>query len=106
MKYGDKLYRCKWYFINSRQELLAFRYRIDPVPFIHKRSSRGFGNWYKTPRVMNEKRQSFTKFCRAKRNLRNLPNPWDDYPRADSYDRRSWKKNWKCRKQYMVNVGK
>lgn len=110
MKYGERLYRGRWYYLRDpKARFFSFRYRIDPVPFIRKRVRGNFSNWYKTPRVMNEKRQSFTKFCRAKRNARNLPNPWDDYLRSDIRSRHSWKKRFKCRKQWeksMVAVGK
>lgn len=110
MEYGEKLYRGKWYLIpRYNKRFFAFRFRIDPVPFIHKKVWGNFSNWYKTPRVMNEKRQSFTKYCRAKRNAKNLPNAWDDYLRSDVRHRHSWKKRFKCKKQWaksMVAVGK
>jgi hypothetical protein len=36
---------------------------------------------------------------RCKRNLRNLPNPWDDYPRSDIRDRKNWKSQRKTQWQ-------
>ena len=101
MKYGDIL-ESKWRYVCwawRNNKPLIYRYRIDPVPFIHKRHA-CFSDWYKLPKVMNEKRQWDKKYGRTKRNPMNLPDARDDYPRADIYDR-SWKKSSKKRKQWM-----
>ena len=99
MQYGEKLYRTKFIWIwRKSQAVHGFRYRIDPVPFISNRKHH-FGTYYKIPRVMNEKRQWDNEYGRRKRSPRCLPDPWDDYIRADIHDR-SWKRI-KKRKQWM-----
>lgn len=101
MKYGDIL-SCNWRYVcwaYRNNKILTYRYRIDPIPFVHKCNGRKFGNWYKIPKVTNEKRQWDNNYGRIKRSPANLPDPYDDYPRADIYDR-SWKKV-KKRKQWM-----
>lgn len=108
-KHGETLYRAQWYFIPNYKgnKLFAFKFRFDPVPFVHKRVHRGFGNYYKIPKVMNEKRQWYDdgkRYGRLKRSPRNLPNPWDDYQRGDIDTRYSWKKRNKCRKQWQKKL--
>lgn len=70
---------------------LDFTHRKTPVPFTGKRKW-GFGNFYKTPRHAQERRWNIAhkEYVRGKRHPGYLPNPWDDYPRSDVYD-----KNWK-----------
>jgi hypothetical protein len=100
MKYGDTIEAIWWYagWHWRTKKPRIYRYRIDPVPFVHKKRGK-FRNWYKTPRVMNEKRQWDREYTRLKRNPKNLPDPYDDYPRSDIYDR-SWKKH-KKKRQWM-----
>lgn len=81
----------------------TFRFRIDPVPFFWPGSgSYRFRNWYKFPKVMQEKRASFAypELVRGKRKAHALPDPWDDWKRGDVRTRRSWK-NKKIKKQWM-----
>jgi len=68
-----------------------FTYRKTPVPFTGKRKWR-FSNSYKTPRHAQERKWNMAHkgYVRGKRNSKYLPDPWDDYPRSDIYD-----KNWK-----------
>ena len=100
MKYGERLYALVWH--RKGRGITSFRYRIDPVPYIRNGKGSYFKCWYKTPKTYQERRWSFAdeEYVRKKRNSRNLPNPWDDYPRADTYIKRSWKKI-KCKKQWM-----
>jgi len=104
MIYGEKLYRQRWYWGQKLE--CVFRYRLDPVPGIYKKTHRNFGNWYKTPKTVNEKRQVYgnEEYIRGRRNARNLPNPWDDYLRSDVRSRKTWKKRFKCRKQWEKHV--
>ncbi len=104
MKHGKRLYALVWH--RNGRGIISFRYRIDPVPFIRNGKRSYFKRWYKTPKTVNEKRQYYgsEEYVRGRRNPRNLPDPWDDYPRADTYIKRSWKKNCKCRKQWMKKV--
>jgi hypothetical protein len=52
------------------------------------------GRYYRNPKTMQEKRHAQEGGVRAKRNVRNLPNDWNDGPRMDQKDR-SWKGNRK-----------
>lgn len=99
MKYGEKLYRSQYMYFWKTKGVRCFRYRIDPVPYISRQNLR-FKNIYKTPKTMNEKRQWDEKFGRGKRSPKYLPDPWNDWPRADYKIKRSWKKQ-KKRKQWM-----
>ena len=98
MQYGEILCRRQYLYVLRNKPVRCFRYRIDPVPFISIRKWR-FQYSYKTPKTSNEKRQWDQQFGRTKRNPKNLPDPWDDWPRADRYDR-SWKQK-KKKKQWM-----
>jgi hypothetical protein len=103
MKYGETLYRPTFIYIpRHTTKLYAFKYRCEPVPFIHKKTGSYFKNWYKIPKIANEMKQFYgnEEYVRGKRKPRNLPNPWDDFLRADSYVKYSWKKSFKCRKQW------
>jgi len=101
---GKELPRT-WY--NKRRFLLNsnFEYRMDPVPFTGKRMTNYFGCWYKQPRTTQEIRWSIAhkEFVRAKRRKCNLPNSWDDKPRGDVGERKSWKNyrksQWKYQRQ-------
>lgn len=106
MKHGDIVYRYSWSLGWSTLVAHPFRYRFDPVPGIHKTLGTWFGCYYKIPRVMNEKRQWFASegYGRWKRNPLNLPNPYDDWPRADRRYDKSWKKSKKVTRQYMKNI--
>ena len=99
MIYGEVLYVKRWY--AGPLKLMAFRYRFDPVPCVHKRKG-WFYSWYKRPSVMNEKWQWFNSegYGRSRRNPCNLPDPWDDYQRGDIDTRKSWK-NKKLKRQWM-----
>lgn len=103
-KYGDVLYVHTWGRRWNPSTYHPFCYRQDPVPGIYK-YTRNFGNWYKTPRVGQEKRLSYAypEYVRGKRRKPNLPDPWDDYQRSDIRTRKSWK-NKKIRKQWMKNI--
>jgi len=105
MKYGDILVKEVWW---PRREYLSFTYRVDPVPNIHKRARSYFPSWYKTPRHINEKKQFFAcddpSLVRGKRTPINLPQPYDDVRRSDSFIKKSWKKSYKVRKQWAKHI--
>jgi len=86
-EHGTRFYVSAWW--RRRFKNVPVQYRFDPVPGIHKHH---FGNWYKCPRRMNEARQFDKEYGRASRNIVNLPNPYDDWPRSDRRIKRSWKK--------------
>ena len=71
---------------------LNFIYRETPVPFTGKRSW-SFHNYYKVPRVAQEKKWSIAhkEYVRGKRHVKYLPDPWDDHQRGDIRNRRNWK---------------
>ncbi len=79
----------------------GYVYRYDPVPHTGKRR-RGFYNWYKRPRTTQERRwnEAHIEHVRGKRHNKYLVTAWDDYPRSDSFIKRSWKKN-KKNKQWL-----
>jgi hypothetical protein len=72
-----------------------FIYRKTPVPLTGKRRWR-FSNFYKIPRHAQERRWNIAhkEYVRGKRHPGYLPDPWDDYPRSDVYDK-NWKRNRK-----------
>jgi hypothetical protein len=80
---------------------LHYRFRHDPVPRTGKRNW-SFRNWYKTPKTTQEKRwnEAHKEYTRGRRGKSYLADAWDDYPRSDSFIKRSWKKRRK-RKQWM-----
>jgi len=55
---------------------------------------------------MNESRQWFVSegYGRQKRSPLNLPDPWDDYRRSDTYNDKSWKKSRKVKRQWEKNL--
>lgn len=73
-------------------------FRGETIPGTRK-WKRG-GRWYRHPRTTQERRasQSHSHLVRARRNLANLPNAWDDLP---SQWYKSWKHCTKKRKQWM-----
>jgi hypothetical protein len=105
MKYGEILYTRRWFL---SREFASYRFRFEAVPFIRKRKYSWFRCWYKTPKTINERRQvcGNEEYVRGRRNVMNLPEAWDDRPRADGYDKKSWKKSFKCRKQWGKHVKK
>ena len=100
MKYGEILVtQFRFY------EKLQFAYRIDPVPFTGERlRRRSFYFYYKRPRTTQERRMFDPQYSRTKRNLRYLPNAYDDFPRGDVHNRRSWKERYKIKKQWMKHT--
>ena len=102
IKYGDVVYIFRGW---TRRVVVTFRYRYDHVPGVHKWKGSYFKAHYKTPKTINEKRAWYTSkgYGRLKRNPANLPDPWDDYPRADRYYDKSWKKN-KIQRQWMKQL--
>ena len=80
-------------------------YRKDPVPYTGG-NRWSFNHYYKTGNsCMQEKKaaeaaQQMGVRVRGKRTKTWLPDPWDDYRRADSFIKKSWKKQ-KKRKQWM-----
>ena len=103
MKDGEVYYKAEW-LLSKRYE--QARFRVDPVPFVHKRKRSFFKCWYKTPQTRNERRQvsGNEKYIRGRRNFINLPQSWNDNLRADAYDKRSWKKNSIFSKQWMKRI--
>lgn len=97
------LYYLEYY--RKRYPWLQPVYRKDPIPFTG-RLRRRFGHFYrKMNSCLQERRANITAkefgvHVRPKRTNRYLPDPWDDLPRGDCFNKRSWKKN-KKRKQWM-----
>ena len=106
MKHGSVVYTYDWRKGYSKRVAIAFRYRFDPVPGVHKSGRSYFKLWYKTPRTINEKRQWFNSegYGRAKRSPLNLPDPYNDHHRADRYYDTSWKKTRKVYRQWQKNL--
>lgn len=98
MKYGDIIYPRQFRFWLGRNNIKC-RFRIDPIPGTGK--FRSWGIYIRSMRTTQERRLSlaYPEYTRAKRNIRNLPDSWDDFWRADQYDR-SWKQI-KKKKQWM-----
>lgn len=76
-------------------------YRRDPVP----RTGGLYWRWpqiVKYPKTTQERREAvaYPDFVRPSRRGNNLPNSWDDVPRADLGDR-CWKRNKKRLRQWM-----
>ena len=78
---------------------LIFRYRQDSVPFTAK--FRGGGGWFRSPKTLNEKKQTYLpdeqdRVLLTSHQLpgiskaRDVPTSWDDLPRRCE---RSWKLN-------------
>lgn len=78
-----------------------FRYRVDPVPHVHKY---GNGHYYRRVSTTGEKRQWFDAIDqgvipRRRRSPRMLRDTWDDLP-VSTIGHHSWKCQ-KKRKQWM-----
>ncbi len=106
MKNGQIIFKLQWAKGWTKMIQVPFRFRYDPVPGIAKWKTSYFGCYYKTPKTTNERRQWFASegYGRARRNFINLPESWDDYPRADRYYDSSWKKNRKVRRQWQKSL--
>lgn len=104
-KYGEVLYIYHWYFGWRSRVVSVFHYRCGPVPRIHKTKGSYFKAHYKKPKTANERKAWYASegYGRLKRGPFNIPNAWDDHPRADRYLDKSWKKN-KIRRQWMKNL--
>jgi hypothetical protein len=101
-KHKEKLLSNHWGFLKlslkHKRRRLTFRFRYDPVPGIH--TDKSISNCFKKPKVTQERRKSFeySKFIRAKRQNKGLPDPWDDiYIKRPL---RNWKRS-KKRKQWV-----
>ena len=103
MKYGDIFWTTKLGFPYSFLWLIPIicRFRIDPIPSSGRKRYR-FKNFYRRMRTFQERKWSFSypEYVRKRRNARNLPNNWEDIPRADIYYNKSWKKQ-KKKRQWM-----
>lgn len=65
-----------WYRLYNK----IYVYRDGPVPYVGKRNH---GHYYRRMKTTQERRWSYSAVVdgvpwRARRNARNLPNPWDD----------------------------
>jgi hypothetical protein len=71
---------------------LDFTYRRTPVPFTGNKNW-SFHNYYKVPRIMQEKRWNIAhkEYVRGKRRTKHLPDPRDDHQRGDIHNRKNWK---------------
>ena len=82
-----------------------YEFRKDPVPYTGQHRWR-LRNYYKTHiRIMQERKalsvaKEMGVVVRGNRNKSELPNPWMDYRRGDSWNTRSWKK-LKKKKQWL-----
>jgi hypothetical protein len=78
-----------WYRLYNKE----YEFRCDPVPMIHRHRGHK-GCYYRSMKTMQERKASLAAKedeipWRARRNFRNLPNAWDDYPR---FMQKNWKK--------------
>jgi hypothetical protein len=106
MEYGEKIVAKRiWGKRGIGYPKHCYRFRIDPVPFIWNFKGY-FRCWYKRPKSTQERRLSYAYegYVRGKRRDHNLPNSWDDWRRADVRTRHSWKKRYKCKKQWMKKI--
>lgn len=106
MKNGDILYRYSWHMQWTKMKAVPFRFRAEPVPGMGGFKGSYFGCYYKTPRTTNERKQWYASegYGRLKRSAHMLPEAWDDYPRGDRYNKKSWKKSRKVRRQWQKNL--
>ena len=76
-------------------------FRCGPVPGTGKRTW-SFYNYYRAPKTKNEMIANsdveYQEYVRPRRKL--IPSAWEDIPRSDRDNKRSWKKQ-KKRKQWM-----
>lgn len=102
MKYKQQLYTPTLYFFRIPMKKLKiwYKYRYDPVPYIHKYTNR-VRSYYRHVRTTQELRWYYAhkKYIRSKRSPKNLVNTWDDVYISDNYTR-SWKRTKKS-KQWM-----
>lgn len=99
-KYGEWLYHII-YWRNRRP--IYYRFRKDSVPYKGKLN---FFCGYKIPKMRKRELSLYTehkKFVRARRNPKYMPDPWDDVPRSDYRNCKSWKTK-KIQKQWMKNL--
>jgi hypothetical protein len=57
-------------------------------------------NWLRRPKTTQERRASMSGWNRAKRNMKNLPNTWDDNFREPLSNWKSYRKT-----QYKLDSG-
>jgi len=111
MKHGDLVYyrrivRYRFAIDDGREVVWRklghpYRYRVDPVPHIHKY---GNGHYYRLVATTNERKQWYNAIeqgvtPRRRRSPRLLPNAWDDRV-ISTQGNRSWKRQ-KKQKQWM-----
>jgi hypothetical protein len=86
---------------NRFKEYEWLGFRNGPVPYTRKRRWH-FNQYYKRPKTTQERRLSCgcNPYVRACRNVKNLPNSWDDMHRGDSHTT-CWKDCTKKKKQWM-----
>lgn len=104
MKHGDKITtRVSWCRKGLGMRYLTYNFRCDPVPFTGLRFRKWFYAWHKKPRTTQERRMSFAhkEYTRGRRTGCNLPNTDDDVLRSDCRTRKSWKKRFKVKRQWM-----
>lgn len=108
MKHGDLILVRDYYWRFLRFGWYTYRFRLDPVPKTGHNYYGNFKHWYKRPKTTQERRlyYAYPEYVRGRRSDHMLPNAWDDYHRADGRDKYSWKKNFKCKKQWMKHKGK
>ena len=106
MKYGDWVYSRDYWWNVRRFGWRCYRFRIDPVPKTGLNYYGNFAHWYKRPKTTQERRlyYAYPEYVRGRRHACNLPNAWDDWQRADGRDKYSWKKSFKCKKQWMKHI--
>lgn len=99
MEYDEVIYKLSYWPV---RQIVTYRFRTEPVPGVKKHRRSWFKCWYKTPRTTQERRWGYAhkEYVRGRRYGYNLPEAWDDYPRSDTFDKKSWKKSFKCRKQW------
>jgi hypothetical protein len=111
MKHGDLIYYRRYvryrYYEHEEREVFwrklghPYRYRLDPVPHVHKYSN---GHYYRRARTTSERKQWYVSVeqgvtPRRRRSPRLLPDSWDDRL-ISTHGNHSWKRQ-KKRKQWM-----
>lgn len=88
-------------------------FRFDPAPGTGKNNWK-FRNFYRMANCLPERKlygdPDHRNYGRGKRYPSNLPNAWDDYPKARSHNKRDWKKikkkkQWMKRGANMITLG-
>ena len=87
-------YRWEFHYSCSKNDYcpIEYEFRRDPVPWTGY--NHAGGNYYRRIRTTQERRWSLAcdpKFVRGTRNIRHLPNSWDDITNFSRYH-----KSWKC----------